>query len=333
MPTQVTLIGLGRRGASIGLALRGRSRDLLFVGHDRDPATAKAAQARGAIDRIEWNLPRACEGADLAVLAMPMPGVREALSAAADTFRPDCVVTSLAPLLAPPLAWAAERLPANVYFLAGNFAANPEALADGRDGVEAARPDLFTKGIWAIAPASNCAPAAVKLVTDLAALLGAAPFFVDAAEHDGLSASVDALPALAAVALLRTATLTPGWRERRKLTDREFAAVTAPAAADPAGRLAALELNRDNVLRCLDAVLDEMTTLRAAIASGEADKIERLLTDAGEARARWLVERLKGDWQSIEVPAGEMPQARDFLNSLIGFRRRSSKVVDEAQKK
>ncbi|MBI3764623.1 MAG: prephenate dehydrogenase/arogenate dehydrogenase family protein [Chloroflexi bacterium] len=323
MPTQITLIGLGRRGGSLGLALKSKSRELTITGHDREPGIARVAQARGAVDRIEWNLPRACEKADLVVLAVPIPAVRETFSAAAESFRSDCVVTSLAPLLAPPVAWAAEHLPPTVHFVAGNLAANPDALPDAKTGLDGARADLFEKGLWALAPARNCAPAAVKLVVDLAALLGAVPFFVAPDEHDGLSAGVDALPALTAVALVRAVTQMPGWRERRKMTDRDFAAVTAPADADPAGRRATLDLNRDNVLRHLDALLAELNALRAQIDSGGGGELEQLLAEAGSARAQWLNDRMRGDWRALEVPATEMPKPGDFLGNLIGFRRRS----------
>jgi prephenate dehydrogenase len=333
MATQITIIGLGRRGGSIGLALKGKSRDLIMVGHDRDPGFARAAQSRGAVDRIEWNLPRACETADMVVLAMPLPGVRETLTVAGDVFRADCVVTSLAPLLAPPLAWAAASLPATVHFVAGNFAANPEALNDGRTGLEGARPDLFVRGLWAIAPADACPPAAVKLVTDLAALLGATPFYVDAAEHDGLSAGVEALPALAAAGIVRAATGMPGWAERRKMADREFTAITALADGDPAGRRATLELNRENVVRQLDAVIEELTALRAGISAGDWDQVEERLKMAQEARARWLAERKQGDWPTIEAPPPELPKAGDFLSNLIGFRRRSDKVTGADKRK
>ena len=47
MPVQITIIGLGQIGASIGLALKARNFDVRFVGHDKDPEAAKAA-----IDRI-----------------------------------------------------------------------------------------------------------------------------------------------------------------------------------------------------------------------------------------------------------------------------------------
>ena len=329
MPVQITLIGLGRRGGSIGLALKSKSREMQIVGHDREPAIAKAAQSRGAIDRVEWNLPRACERADLVIVAAPLTGVRETFSAVNDSLRPDCVVATLAPLLAPPLAWAAELLPSHVHFVAGNFAANPDMLSDRATGIQAARADLFEKGLWAIAPAPACAPAAVKLVTDLATLLGASPLYIDPAEHDGLSASVEVVPALTAIALVRAATQTPGWRERRKMTDRDFAALTAPADADPAGRRATLDLNRENVLRALDATLAELNALRAALADDKSEELDRLIQEALEARGKWLVERTTGDWAMLELPVAEMPKPGDFLGNLIGLRRRSDKVTAE----
>jgi len=327
MAIQITLIGLGRRGGSIGLALRNKAQDLVVVGHDREPTYARAAQSRGVVDRLEWNLPRACETADLAVLAMPLTGVQETLSVAGDAFRPDCVVTTLAPLLGPPLGWAAQGLAPEVHFIAGNFAANPETLADAQTGLDGARADLFKAGLWAIAPGAGCSPAAVKLVTDLAALLGATPFYIDPAEHDGLSAGTEAMPGLAAAAIMRAVTNMQGWPERRKLTNREFAALTAPADAEPAGRRAAVDLNRENVLRQLDAVLEELSALRAGIAAEDWEKVESLLTEAREARARWLGERRQGDWQAVEAPPPELPKPGDFLGNLLGFRRRSDKVT------
>jgi prephenate dehydrogenase len=327
MATQITLIGLGRRGGSIGLALRNRASDLVIVGHDRDPGLGRAAQSKGVVDRLEWNLPRACESADLAVLAMPLSGVQETLAVAGDTFRADCVVTTLAPLLAPPLAWAAQSLPPNVHFIAGNFAANPATLGDGTTGLDGARADLFKTGLWAIAPAPACPAAAVKLVTDLAAVLGATPIYIDPAEHDGLSAGTEAMPALAAVAIMRAVTRMQGWSERRKLTNREFAALTAAAEDDPAGRRAAVDLNRENVLRQLDAVIEELGQLRAGIAAADWAQLESLLAEAREARLRWMGERSQGNWQVIEAPPPEMPKPGDFLGNLLGFRRRSDKVT------
>jgi prephenate dehydrogenase len=164
-------------------------------------------------------------------------------------------------------------------------------------------------------------------VSDLASLLGTTPLYVDPAEHDGLSAGVEAMPALAAAAIMRAVTGMAGWAERRKLTDREFAALTAAAEADPAGRRASIDLNRENVLRQLDAVIEELGALRSGISAGDWEKVESLLGEAREARARWLTERRQGNWPLVEAPPPEMPKPGDFLGSLIGFRRRSDKVT------
>src|SRR5206468_10366647 len=113
------------------------------------------------------------------------------------------VAASVGPLLAPPLAWAAEMLAdrAERYFVACHPALSPTQLYTGDTGFEASSPALFERGLWSLAPAAGCAPEAARLVADLVQLLGAFPYFVDPAEHDGLAAASEALPALLAIVL------------------------------------------------------------------------------------------------------------------------------------
>ena len=55
MTVQITIIGLGQIGASIGLALKARNLDVRLVGHDKDPqAEQKAANNRKRI-RVVGN--------------------------------------------------------------------------------------------------------------------------------------------------------------------------------------------------------------------------------------------------------------------------------------
>ena len=56
MTVQITIVGLGQIGASVGMAL-GRQKTMLHrVGYDRGPETAKAAQSKGAVDDVKHNL-------------------------------------------------------------------------------------------------------------------------------------------------------------------------------------------------------------------------------------------------------------------------------------
>jgi prephenate dehydrogenase len=69
---QITIIGTGQIGASIGLAL-GEHKDLfLRVGHDKDVRVANRAKEMGALDRVDINLPRSVEGAAIIILALPL---------------------------------------------------------------------------------------------------------------------------------------------------------------------------------------------------------------------------------------------------------------------
>jgi prephenate dehydrogenase len=313
MPVTITLIGLNRLSASIGLALRPRE-GLRLVGFDRDNDLARVAQSRGMVHSAEWNLINAVTDADLVLLAGRLDDQREWFKAMAPELRQDGVVATLAPVLGAPLAWATEALPAGRHFVATHPILNPAVLFDGSAGLEAARADLFEKGLFALAPAPNCAPEALKLLNDLATLLNAQPYFVDAAEHDGVMAGVDAVPTLLAAALLHATNASPGWSELRKAADRGFANATlALADVDPS----ALTLNRDNTLRYLDAVISELQGLREHVAQGNAAVLGQLLTDANERRARWLAERMSGEWEAPAKSNVELPSFGETVGRML----------------
>jgi prephenate dehydrogenase len=267
------------------------------------------------------------ESADLVVIALPLADQRDTLRALAPSLRPGGVVACLTSLLNPALAWAAEVLSGDRHFVACHPILNPAHLHRPEVGLDAARADLFAKGLWALAPAPVCAPEALRLVVDVAQIVGAAPYFVDPAEHDGLAAAVEALPALLAWALMRASTAAPGWREMRKVADQKFALATAAITeAEPA----ALTLNRQNVLRHLDGALAALQSLRENLAQEKDVALAEALAEVVELRARWLAERQRADWAAQEHPPTEMPTpgenlSRIFLGNLFGRRRDSKK--------
>lgn len=314
---KITIIGTGRIGTSLGLALRKAEHNFELTAHDRELKIAQRARALGAFDRAEWNLLAACEGADIVILALPLAAIQETLKHIAPILKPGCLVTDTASLKLPVLEWAHQFLPDEVDFVGGNPVLNPALALDTHTGPEAARADLFAGGLYGLMPAVNCAPEALKLASDLVVLLGASPFYPDPAEHDGLLASVDGLPSLLSLALMRTAALSPAWREARKLADQPFGTATSLVERDPAVQRDLFILNRDNLLRCLDAVLEELAHLRGLIAAGDASALERAVQDADNARRLWLSDREKGTWET--APLADMPTAADFMGQLIGL--------------
>ncbi len=315
MPVTIAILGLGRLGASLGLGLAAREA-VRVAAFDPDPEIAKAAQSRGVVRKAEWNINNAVAGADLVILAVPLAEQRAMLQTIAPGLREGAVVCSLSSLLGPPLAWAAEVLPAGgeLHFVAGHPVLNPAQLNTDAVGLAAASADLFKGGLWALAPAPGCAPEALKLVADLVQLVNAAPYFADPHEHDGLVAATEGLPALLAEALFAAATASPGWNEARKVADRAFSTATAALAeADPA----ALRLNRANVLRYLDAALAELQALRRRLADDNSAALGEALADAGERRASWLYDRQQGKWEAAESATASVPTTGELMTRLL----------------
>jgi len=328
MEDRVTIVGLGCVGASIGLALREQVPALEVVGHDIEPDRARQAVQKGAVSKADWNLPGACEGARLVILALPLPAVRDTLEVLGPHLEEGCVVTDTATLKVPVLEWARQYLPEGVLFVTGTPIPGP-AIGEGGPlvGPEAARADLFEGGLYCITPSRDTDPGAVSVLLDLIRMLGARPLFLEPLEFDGLQAGVGDLPALIAVALLRATVGSPGWMDMRKVAGADFAAVTGPAAADPAILRATALLNRENLLRRLDMFLEELARIRQWLVDSDEQALEEAYTGAATGRSNWLEKKATGTWE--ELPdMGEIPGIGDqFERLLFGglFRRRPPK--------
>ena len=224
----ITIVGTGVIGTSLGLALKQQDDPPQLLAHDKDLSVAKSAVKIGAFDKAEWNLINACEKADLVILAIPLSGVQATLKAIGPDLKQNAVVTDTCPSKQPVLNWAAEHLPDHVHFVGGNPPVRPNG-----SGYQNAQADLFAERLYCITPAANAHEEAVQLVSGLASMVGAEPFFLDPAEHDGLMTAVEHLPRLVSLSLVRTLSAQGAWREIRKLAGGTFEQISAGAEGDP----------------------------------------------------------------------------------------------------
>jgi len=324
MTVQITIVGLGQLGASIGLALGSRSSDIRRVGHDISPETARKAKSIGAVDDVKYNLPSAVRGADIVLLSLPVNEIRSTLEVIAPDLREGAVVMDTAPMQTSVAYWAQEILPEGRYYVGLVPAINPMYLHRIEIGVDAAQEDLFQDGLIVLATLPGVPEESVKLATDLIGMLGAMPLFADMAETDGLMASTHIVPQLVAAALLNALVDQPGWNEARKLAGRPFAALTSALAyQDEISALGeAALLNNENVARVLDVVIGSLQGLRNDIANGNRDDVFERLELALEGRRRWLGERLQGEWSNENQPVTELPS---MWERLLGSRKKPRK--------
>lgn len=315
---RVAIIGTDCISVSIALGLKAQKEPPQLMGYDPDPAATDLARAQGAFDRAERSPGRACRDADLVIVAMPLTVIRETFIAITPHLQPGCLVTDTASLKTPVMRWAEELLPKSVSFIGGHPILNPAiAGIEPLKSLETASPDLLRGALYCLTTPARTSHAAVDALAGLAQALEAYPFFIDITEHDGLQAGVEGLPDLLAVALLRATVGTPGWQEMRKFAGYRFATATE-AARDAYEHHTAVFLNRENVLRRLNAFLSELVRLRDLLTGDDAEALEEAFVAATQGREHWIGERGQGLWSREGVISMEqVPTAGQQMGQLF----------------
>jgi prephenate dehydrogenase len=293
----VAVIGLGLIGQSIGLALRRYPEKVTVVGHDPSPDLSSKAKRAGAVDRAEWNLINTIAPADRIVLALPLSEIRATLDAIKLDLQPGCVLVDTAEVKTPVMQWASEILPPEVHFVGGH----PVVLSDALEP-DAARADLFQGKLFCLTPDSRTDANGVRLAADIVEALGAKPYFMDAAEHDGLVAGSQNLPTLLSAALMSVTSGSQAWKEMRKLAGNQYYASTLLMAGS--GKQVAAEAlsNRENTVYWIDAVLAELTSYRDQLLSGDTERLEEDVDRGLAAGKNWLNASLSGNWDLEDLP-------------------------------
>ena len=318
MSVQITIIGLGQVGTSIGLALAGQPA-IKRVGHDKNYEAARAAHKAGAVDETKINLPSSVRDANVVLLCLPLSEMRETLKVIALDLQEGTVILDTAPAKATVAAWAHETIPQGRYYIGLAPAAGAGHLHGIDLGVDSARADLFKDGLFLVCAPHGTPGEAVTLATNLIDLLGAQAMITDSVEADGLLASTHVLPQLAAATLLDATVDQPGWLEARKIAARPYATATAALAYhDEARSLGDASIgNRENVVRVLDAYLSSLRRLRDEIEKGEEESVAEFLEDAAQAHDRWLNERTRADWQNVERDRSDLPRFGERLSQMF----------------
>lgn len=319
MPVQITIIGLGQIGASVGLALKARGASVSIVGHDKDQRAAKAALEAGAVDTWKYNLPDSVRDARIVVLALPFADVRETLEVIAPDLQEGTLVLDTAPSKGTVTAWASELIPQGRFYVGLFPAIHPDRLHGIDYGVSAASADLFEKGVMAVTTPYGTPENVFKLATDFITLLGSLPLLMDTTEADGLLGKVQVLPQLAAAALLDATLDQPGWQEAKKLAGRPYASVTSGLAYhDDAISLrdTALE-NRETMVRLLNSYISSLIQMRDEIEEGDREALGTRLENAWGGRIRWFEERADADWLNKEAQKIDAPSFGGRINQML----------------
>jgi prephenate dehydrogenase len=328
---KITIVGLGLVGGSIGLGLVETGREFRVVGHDIDPSRHGLAKKRGAVHETSINLIRACEGADMVIIATPINAIQETLELIAPNLKPGCIVTDTASLKESVLAWAAETLPDGVFFVGGDPLVRPDFEPYDpavNSSLEMARPDLFKETFYFLCASPETPASAVERVSAMVSLLQARPFFMDVVEHDGIRAAVEGLPILTGLALMKEVSDSPSWKEARRVADHVFGEATASLTGEAVVQRAQVMLNASHLMPRLDALIRELMQLREWLVKRDGEALENALEQANSARTSWLTERQSPDWGE-ELSELGVTGTFGSLKSAFGFRSRDRRTEED----
>lgn len=196
---QITIIGTGLIGGSLGLALRKHKFAGRIVGCDRE-ATLKKARNRGAIDEGISNPADAVRGSQVIVLATPVLAIIDLIDRLGPALPARALLTDVGSTKAAVVERAVKVFGDNApnRFLAGHPMAGKES-----SGVDFADPGLFHNAVWFVTPLPGQS-LNDGLLCEYASWIdriGARIATLPAAEHDRLCAWISHLPQMISTAL------------------------------------------------------------------------------------------------------------------------------------
>ena len=267
---QLTIVGVGLIGGSVGLAAKAAGVAGRVVGVGRDEPTLARARAAGAIDAYTTAAAEAAQDADLVVVCTPVDRIAADVRACAAAAPPRCVLTDAGS--------TKEKLVAE---LAGEprFVGSHPLAGSERRGAVNGRPDLFAGRVVVVTPGATTDLEAVAVVERFWQALGATTVRMDPAAHDQALAVTSHLPHAVASALAAT---TPA--EWLPLSAGGFRDCTRIAAGDPALWAAIFRANRAAVGAAVGRFRDRVDEFARLLDADDGPGLERWLADGKRVR-------------------------------------------------
>lgn len=311
---QVTILGVGLIGGSIGLAAHALDKVDRVVAYDRDFTTAERAVERGAADHAARTIAEAVENADVIFLAAPVSSIPGILSEAARSLKVGAIVTDVGSTKARVVDEAENLLPEGVCFIGGHPMAGTED-----EGIEAAQAQLFDGAWWILTPTVGVAPTEYGRLHELIASFGCHILALEPELHDELTAIISHLPHLTAATLMNMA--ADHGRERASLLSLAaggFRDVTRVAASNSTIWIDICRENRDAIVRALAEFEERLSDLRKVIADESLDDLRNGLDRARQARRDLPGKVTSGEIFELLVPIPDRPGVLSEVTTIIG---------------
>ena len=272
------VIGTGLIGGSIAAVLRARGLAATVRGHSPGRDAIRAREL-GLVDTVCDDAAEAVDGADLVVLAAPIPAMPGLFAAIRDRVGTDALVVDCASTKQSTIA-AAAAVGDRVF---ARFVPSHPIAGGERHGPDAARADLFDGRLAIVCPHPGVAPTLVERARALWTAFGAQVVEMDAVAHDAAFAEVSHWPHAVAFALCGAIAAGPNAEAALRFAGAGLRDTTRIGASSASLWADILLDNREAVLGCADAFERELRAVTEALRAGD----RATLVEHFGAASRW----------------------------------------------
>ncbi len=275
---QVTIIGVGLLGGSLGLVLKEQGLAKTVVGIGRRQANLELAVQMGAIDRFTSEPHEAVRDSDFIVLATPVDTYISHVQKWGQQVPSGAIVSDVGSVKGQLVFDVEAALPSTAYFVGAHPIAGKE-----KSGVAHATSQLFEGARCIVTPTSHTNAEALTKVCCVWKAAGSKVVSMDPMVHDWVLGAVSHLPHIAAFALMHALEdLQEKTPEGLNLLDYSGGGLrdTTRIAASSSEMWRDICLaNRENLLKMIDQYIIQLHVFKQMLndqdASGLAESIEQ----------------------------------------------------------
>lgn len=282
---QVTIVGVGLIGGSLGMALKRDGLADRVVGLGRSLTNLELAVKIGAIDRYEQEPAPALKGTDLVIVATPVESYQAHFQKWGKLLQSGTIVSDVGSVKGLLVEQAEHLLPPHVRFVGAHPIAGKE-----KSGVVAGDPDLFRGATCIVTPTSKTDADALAVIQDLWKTVGSKIVMLDPFLHDWIFGAVSHLPHIAAFALMNALSDIEN-KTQDEVDLLAFAGgglrdTTRIAASSPEMWRDICLWNRDNLLKLIDMYEKHLQQYKELLKAQDPHGLENMMIQARESRNR-----------------------------------------------
>lgn len=279
---QVSIVGLGLIGGSLGLAIKSRYKEIRIIGFDKDQESVKKALKLHAIDESAEDLETAVKGSDIVFMAVPVGAIASIAKTIIKNSAPGCIVTDVGSTKCVVVRKINSEFPDFSNFIGGHPMTGSEIT-----GIDGATADLFIDCYYILTPTKDTDADQYNKLHTFLKNLGAKVIALAPEKHDKIMSMVSHLPHVISSALVNS--VSPVLEEDDNLAiiaGGGFRDMTRIAASNPGIWLDIFLSNPQAVTKAIDKFINQMTEFKDMLQTLDKDQIRTWLSEAQQAKAK-----------------------------------------------